>query len=139
VTQDIQGVHVEPLGADQKDDVVVMEYREEHRTVRVKMAARGLLVFSEHNYPGWQATVDGAPAPLLDADGVISGVPVQAGTHMVELRFRPRSVFVGLWISVASVVVLLGVFGYCGLSRKRTEPARDERGPVVRLREQTSC
>jgi hypothetical protein len=48
-------------------------------TVEVSAAADGLLVLSEVYYPGWQASVDGAPAALVRADGLLRGVPVPQG------------------------------------------------------------
>lgn len=79
--------------------------------VEAELSAAGLLVISEVFYPGWQATVDGKPAPLLQADGILRGVPLTAGSHVVELRYLPPAFVWGVWISglavVASVLTLL--------------------------------
>ncbi|MGH2683743.1 MAG: hypothetical protein ACRDIX_10970 [Actinomycetota bacterium] len=37
--------------------------------------------------PGWRATIDGRPAPVLVADYLLQGIPVPAGRHTVELRY----------------------------------------------------
>ncbi|MFN8496742.1 MAG: YfhO family protein [Anaerolineae bacterium] len=60
-----------------------------HVVVEVAADAPALLALSEMWYPGWQATVDGAPAPLLRAYNTLMAVPVPAGAHTVELRFDP--------------------------------------------------
>ena len=70
---------------------------------------RQLLVLSESFHPGWKVLVDGQPARVLRANGDFIGVVVEAGAHRVELRFAPRSFLVGRWISVAALVLVLGV------------------------------
>lgn len=67
----------------------------------------GWLVFSEMHYPGWRATVDGEPAPLLRADLALIAVPVPAGAHEVEIRFEAPRVLQGIAISLATGLLLL--------------------------------
>jgi len=64
-----------------------------------------LLVVSENFYPAWQATVDGASAPLLRANHTFRAVPVPAGTH--EVRFTYRSPVLGATATASSAVLLL--------------------------------
>lgn len=61
--------------------------------------------------PGWRATVDGRPAPVLRANGAFRAVPVPAGTHGVELVYRPASVVAGLLVSAAAAAVGLAALG----------------------------
>ncbi len=92
-------------------------------TYRVSTPAPALLLLSEPDYPGWQAAVDGQPAPVLRADFVLRAVPVPAGEHTVELRFRPLSFTVGAAVSgvtLAAISLLLIIFTVRGQSR---EPA----------------
>ncbi len=92
-------------------------------TYQISTPAPALLLLSEPDYPGWQATVDGQPAPVLRADYVLRAVPVPAGEHTVELRFRPLSFTVGAVVSgvtLAAISLLLIIFAVRGRSR---EPA----------------
>jgi hypothetical protein len=114
------GLPIEALKVEQRDGIQIVTYREEIRTVQVDMVTAGLLVFSEHNYPGWQVSIDGAATMLLDVDGVITGVTVPAGKHLVELRFRPRSVFYGVGITGTTIALLCGVFSFAGLTALRS-------------------
>lgn len=54
-----------------------------------------LLFLSDVYDPGWKATVDGKPAPILRADYDFRAVYVPAGTHKVEMVFIPRSMTIG--------------------------------------------
>jgi hypothetical protein len=75
-------------------------------TLHVTTDSPALLILSEVDYPGWQATVDGQSAPILRADYTLRAVPVPAGEHTVELIFRPFSFTVGAIITVLSLVVI---------------------------------
>jgi hypothetical protein len=66
----------------------------------------GLLMLSEVHYPGWRATVDGQPVPILRADYILRGVPVPAGGHRVELVYQPLSF---IWGAVISGITLLAL------------------------------
>ncbi|MCU1281982.1 MAG: hypothetical protein JWM53_5528, partial [bacterium] len=84
--------------------------------VEADAATAGVLVMSDAWYPGWRATVDGAPAPLLRADYAMRGVALPAGRHVVEFTFRSRPAELGL---VLSAVGVLGLFAFAAIGRKR--------------------
>ncbi|MBV9849658.1 MAG: YfhO family protein [Armatimonadetes bacterium] len=81
-------------------------------------ASDGLLVVSEVYGPGWQARVDGQPAPVLKADVLLCGVPLTAGPHVVDFQYRPRSVQIGALISILTLLALAGLT--LGLTVRRT-------------------
>lgn len=68
-------------------------------TIRAVLDAAGYLVLADTWYPGWQATVDGAPASVLRANHAFRAVWLEAGEHVVEFVYRPRSVAVGAGLS----------------------------------------
>lgn len=68
----------------------------------------GVLVLTDQWYPGWTATVDGRPAPILRADVALRGVAVGPGSHTVEFRYRPRWPLQGLAV-VSMTLALVGV------------------------------
>ncbi len=90
-------------------EVTVTSYGAHEIVLEVQAKTRGVLVSSEVDYPGWRASVDGEPARVLRVNTAFRGVQVDPGYHRVRFSFLPRSLFVGLGLSVASLMVLLGL------------------------------
>ena len=86
-------------------------------TVDVENAAPGILVMSEPMYPGWRATVDGRPVPLLRANYAFRGVALESGRHRVELRFRSLPAEAGIVLSTIGVVSVLALAWFSGRPR----------------------
>jgi hypothetical protein len=78
-----------------------------------------LLVMSDNWYPAWKAYVDGAEAPVYRADYTLRAVPVPAGKHRIEFRYRSPVFRAGLATSLATALLtLLGIVG-CMIYEKR--------------------
>jgi hypothetical protein len=77
--------------------------------IEIRAEGPGLLVVSEAAYPGWWAQVDDREATLLTAGGWMRAVILGPGIHTVRLTFAPLSVFVGLGITLVSLLAYLGV------------------------------
>jgi hypothetical protein len=75
-----------------------------------------LLVIADNWFPAWEATVDGAEAPVLRAYHTLRAVPIPAGQHEVVMRYRSSVVAASLWVSVA---LLLGLGGAVGVQAWR--------------------
>jgi hypothetical protein len=73
-------------------------------------------------YPDWKATVDGHAVEILRADHALRAVVVPAGRHRVEDRFASASVGRGLALSIASLVLVLGML-VAGAVLGRRRPA----------------
>jgi hypothetical protein len=75
-------------------------------TIDLTTEQPGFVVFAETWDPGWRASIDGRPVPVLRADVSLSAVAVPAGHHIVEKRYRPPLVFAGLGASALTALIL---------------------------------
>ena len=73
----------------------------------VDAACASALVVGEVQDSGWTALVDGREAPLARAYGLVHALPMAAGKHSFELRYRPRAVVAGALVSLLSLVVVI--------------------------------
>ena len=88
----------------------MVDWRPDRAVVEATLSRAGYLVLVDAFDPGWRASVDGAPAEVLRANLAFRAVALGAGTHRVELAYRPASVRIGLALSAAALAaaVLLG-------------------------------
>ena len=71
--------------------------------VAVTTEAPGLLVMAETWMPGWSATLDGRPVPLLRGNHAQRVVPLrEPGRHVIALRYDPPGLWAGCGLSIAS-------------------------------------
>lgn len=90
----------------------VEEERAERVVVRVDAPRAGVTVLADTFDPGWRATLDGTPMPVLRVNGIFRGVATPAGSHAIVFRYSPLSFWAGLAISLAG----LGVLTIAGLA-----------------------
>lgn len=81
-----------------------------HLLLHASMRSPGWLVISETAWKGWRAAISGQPIKLHFADRAFLGMYVPAGDHDIELTYRPHAVTSGAAISIASVLVLVGIW-----------------------------
>jgi len=86
--------------------------RSERVTLDVTATQPGFVVLTDQYYPGWTATVDGVPTPILRANYAFRAVHVPAGRTVVEFRYRPRSVWLGAVISLTTLAGIAAVVAW---------------------------
>jgi hypothetical protein len=89
------------------DSVVFKENSPNSIRLEVTTPNWGLLVLTDHYYPGWLATVDGKEVSVLRANGVMRGVFVQPGKHLVEFSYEPKSLRTAFIISLVACFLLI--------------------------------
>jgi hypothetical protein len=75
-------------------------------SLEVRAERPSMLVVSQAWFPGWHAWVDGDEAPVLRVDGIVQGIPVEAGAHRVLLEYRAPGLRLGFFISMFTVTLL---------------------------------
>jgi len=73
-----------------------------------EVTAPALLVLTDTFFPGWEARVDGTPAPILRADYAFRGVALGAGEHRIVFRYRPWSFYTGVALAAGALALALG-------------------------------
>lgn len=68
-----------------------------------------LLYLSDVYESGWKARIDGKQAPVLRANYAFRAMAVPAGSHTVRMYYQPRSVTIGMPVTVLSLLILMGV------------------------------
>lgn len=87
--------------------------------VRTWARTEAVLVVADSMDPGWTATLDGNPVPILPVWGLIRGVVVPAGPHLVEMRYRPPGWPAGPVVSLLALLAAGSVLAFVGVGRGR--------------------
>jgi hypothetical protein len=95
-----------PVNSVSAGRVSITSFLPNRLTLSAEVARPAFVVLSEVFYPGWEAVVDGQPAPLLRGNYILRAIPLQAGTHAIEVRFRSGTFQWGL---VVSLLTLAGI------------------------------
>ena len=74
--------------------------------VRAGLPADGYLALLDSYDPYWHVDVDGAPAPLMRANGLFRAVHLRPGTHLVTFTYRPLTLYVGAALSGLATLTL---------------------------------
>jgi hypothetical protein len=83
----------------------VIAYAAQSVEIRASAPAGGWLVLADTADPGWQASVDGRPAPVYLADYALRAVALPPGHHLVRFTYAPRAFSLGLAISLAAAAL----------------------------------
>ncbi len=95
----------EAINAVGSGKAILTRYEPEEISIIVSADAPGYLVLFDTFYPGWEATVDGQPTPILRANLMFRAVSVMPGEHRVEFRYQPISLRIGARVSAAAWIV----------------------------------
>lgn len=96
-------------------DPGTVEINPNYKSKRIELQAdvkvpSSVLLLSERYDPNWKVEVDGKPAQELRCNYIERGVYLTQGKHDIVMRFQPP--MHTLWISLAAIVMGLGLWGY---------------------------
>ncbi|RED57637.1 YfhO family protein [Cohnella lupini] len=89
--------------------VDITDERDGYIQANISADKLSFIVFSESFYPGWHAYVDGRQVPIYRVNGMLQGIEVDSGQHIIKFKFNPGSLKLGyiIWL-----VTLLYIFVY---------------------------
>jgi hypothetical protein len=90
-------------------------------TVNVRSPRPSLLVIADAYYPEREAWVDGVNTEVVPTNLALSGVPLSSGSHRIELRYVPTSLYLGT--AITGFTALLWLCGYLIVRRTRMRTA----------------
>ncbi|RKY64057.1 MAG: hypothetical protein DRQ02_11930, partial [Candidatus Latescibacterota bacterium] len=101
---------VESLGVARKTysdsgTVEVLEKWDQGDVFEVSVPDSAFLVISEVWYPEWKVLLDGEETRFYPVDLTLMGVEIPPGRHRVELRFYPGSFYMGLKLTLLTLVL----------------------------------
>ena len=92
--------------------------RPQRIAIAVEAATDAWLVLADAWFPGWTATLDGTPTPVLRANYLVRVVAVPAGRHEVVFSYDPpgyatgRTVSGVAWGVLGAALVVVGLLGW---------------------------
>jgi hypothetical protein len=87
----------------------IASYDSQRVVVDVSAGAPGLLVLTDAYYPGWQATVNGRPAPILATDVAFRGVVLGEAAATVVFSYRSPGGNLGWGIPLLAALSVIAV------------------------------
>jgi hypothetical protein len=82
-------------------------------SAEIRMKNPGPVVFSEPAYPGWKAYAAGRQMPILRGDKLLRTVFLPAGefagVNRFIMIFQPLSFTIGVWLSLAGLVIAAAI------------------------------
>ncbi len=118
-------VRLEPPTAGRVEQIHIQTDRV---TVDVDVTSAAQVILTDIAFPGWQATLDGAPVETMTVEPMFRGTNVPAGRHQLVWNYRPASVRWGAAISVSTLALLAVCSLLSPILRRRT---RGRSQPVI--------
>lgn len=98
-------------------------------TLEVSSTGPAFIVLSEVYYPGWMAQAGGRTIELCQVDHALRGLVLPAGTHRIDLAYKPRSFSAGMalgMIGVGLAIVYAWLSFRSGRNRSPSPPDQED-------------
>lgn len=107
------------MPSDSHGEASVAEYRADRIVIETEATHATVLFVSQSFDPGWTAEVDGHRNRVLRANVNFQAIPLAAGRHRVELRYRPASYRWGWSAALVAGSLTLVFVGFGRLGDKK--------------------
>lgn len=98
------------------DSAHITAYTPNKIDIQTKNSGTAFLVLSDTFDPGWKASIDGNAVPIYKTNYAFRGIYVPSGEHQIQFAYKPDSFYLGIKLSMISVLAFLG-YGFM-LTRK---------------------
>jgi hypothetical protein len=106
----IEASNLQPLVSSEQASTPANLYYTAYTSGQFSVVAQtptpAFVVLAEVWYPGWTATINGAPAQILRANTAFMAVQVPAGESTITFQFASPLVTIGLTITLATLVLV---------------------------------
>ncbi|HEX8965685.1 MAG TPA: hypothetical protein VF820_04615, partial [Patescibacteria group bacterium] len=91
--------------------IKLLTFTPEKLIFSVTTANQTAITIADTYFPNWYATIDKNSTSVFMSDGLLKGMFVPKGMHIVTLEFKPVFFYIGALITIISVVTI-GIFLY---------------------------
>lgn len=89
----------------------ILSYDNTSLKFKMNLSKKALVVITEVWHPNWSAFVDGKPVHIGLVNESFRGLVLEAGEHVVELEYAPRSLFIAnilfYFISLSLILIII--------------------------------
>lgn len=106
----------------------VEKFDDTHFKGTITVSEDKTLLFSIPFDDGWSIYIDGKKVDSYMWKKALLCADITTGTHTVELKYRPVNLILGCFITAFSIIILIGIYIFSRLIKKRT--IRTDKWPV---------
>jgi hypothetical protein len=99
--------------------IVCKESTQGRKRYSVSVFQPAMVVFQGNYDSEWKARIDNKSTDVFKVNLASKGILVPSGKHEIELRYLPRSIVLGLIVSLFSLIILGGLTLYEILNRRQ--------------------
>jgi len=101
--------------------VEIQEYTNNKAKLNITTESDEFLVFSDTYYPGWKAYIDGQQVKIYKTNGIVKGIFIPAGKHIVEFDYLPNNFWIYFSVSMATFISIIISIVIINYKRKKTK------------------
>ena len=90
-----------------ESSVKVIDYEENRVLIEVSNNLSGVLVLTDRYFPGWQVLINDRQGTVYQANYLFRAVFLGKGKNRIEFSYKPRSVAIGIVISILTLVTIV--------------------------------
>lgn len=94
----------------------IEEYQPTYVVIKAYLENPGVLVLTDIFYPGWEAYVDNRKIKIYRVNGLVRGLLLEKGNHIIIFKYFPHSFKIGL--GIGGICLILCIVLVCRESRK---------------------